>query len=57
MKIALTGAGAQLGSFFSAYLKQSSERFDEYKRHEWEIQSKQNSNKFLSSRDYDVLIN
>ena len=57
MKIALTGAGGQLGSFFSAYLKQSSNRFDGYKRHEWDIQSQQDSNKFLSSGDYDVLIN
>jgi len=57
MKIALTGAGGQLGSFFSAHLKQSSDRFDAYKRHEWDIQSQQDSNKFLSYGDYDVLIN
>jgi len=57
MKIALTGAGGQLGSFFNAHLKKTSNRFDAFNRNEWDIQSQQDSNKFLSSGDYDVLIN
>jgi dTDP-4-dehydrorhamnose reductase len=57
MKIALTGAAGQLGSFFNAHLKQTSIDFDAYKRHDWDILSKEDSKNLLNSKNYDVLIN
>ena len=57
MKIAISGVGGQLGSFFSSQLKHAGEFFDGYSREDWNILSKKDSEKILASGKYDILIN
>lgn len=57
MKIALTGASGQLGTFFKTYLTNNGITFDPYTRHEWDILSEKDSGKLLNLKNYDVLIN
>ena len=57
MRIAITGSEGQLGSFFRSHLINAGETFDAYSREEWDILSKENSNRILGSGKYDILIN
>lgn len=57
MRIALSGARGQLGSFFDAYFKKTDDQIDAFSRNDWDISSKEQSEEILATGNYNVLIN
>ena len=57
MKIAVTGAGGQLGGAFDRYLNRGGFEFRSFNKSEWDICSRQHTDQWLKNQDFDVLIN
>jgi dTDP-4-dehydrorhamnose reductase len=57
MKIAVTGAGGQLGGAFHDYLSRKNFKFRSFSRAEWDICSSQQTEKWLKNDAFDLLIN
>ena len=57
MKVALTGAGGQLGGAFNRYLNRGNYDFRSFNKSEWDICSKRHADQWFEDQGFDVVIN